>query len=266
MIKKNKSEGQRDIDNYEHGGEDVVVRLFTMSKMNSKSLPSHHFESNLSLLIGGLVGMLKLRSKPILLNKFDHLIIYVNLFLLCMTRSDFGNLHAYDPKIDRTLYRLRNSGSNEVVNNSSLNCSVFASDCVGSSFASDSANNIDSNSDLGIFGTGSASNFGVSISLFGLYNVENNDRTLKELTTPDVMYQPWCIQYPELEQAQSYELKSRLIHLLPKFYCLVGEDPYKHLKEFHVVCSTMRPNGIPEDYTKMKAFPFSLDGVAKDWL
>ncbi|RDX72671.1 hypothetical protein CR513_47807, partial [Mucuna pruriens] len=43
--------------------------------------------------------------------------------------------------------------------------------------------------------------------------MENNDRTLKELATPDVVYQPWCIQYPQLEPAQSYELKSGLIHL-----------------------------------------------------
>ncbi|RDX90043.1 hypothetical protein CR513_28138, partial [Mucuna pruriens] len=28
----------------------------------------------------------------------------------------------------------------------------------------------------------------------------------------------------------------------------------------------MRPQVIPEDYIKMKAFPFSLDGAAKDWL
>ncbi|RDY12392.1 hypothetical protein CR513_02824, partial [Mucuna pruriens] len=66
--------------------------------------------------------------------------------------------------------------------------------------------------------------------------------------------------------AQTYELKSGLIHLLPKFHGLAGEDPHKHLKEFHVVCSTMRPQGILEDYIKMKAFPFSLDGAAKDWL
>ena len=84
------------------------------------------------------------------------------------------------------------------------------------------------------------------------------------MTTLDVVYQPWCIQYPETEV--SYELKSGLIHLLPKFYGLAGEDPHKHLKEFHVVCSTMRPHDIHEDYVKMKAFSFSLDGVAKDWL
>ncbi|RDY14381.1 putative mitochondrial protein, partial [Mucuna pruriens] len=48
---------------------------------------------------------------------------------------------------------------------------------------------------------------------------ENNDRTMKELATPDV-----------LEPAQTYELKSGLIHMLPKFHGLVGEDPYKHLR------------------------------------
>ncbi|RDX90221.1 hypothetical protein CR513_27949, partial [Mucuna pruriens] len=76
--------------------------------------------------------------------------------------------------------------------------------------------------------------------------MENNDRTLKELATLDV--------YPQLEPAQTYELKSRFIHLLPKFHGLPGEDPHKHLKEFHV------------EYVKMKAFPFSLDGATKDWL
>ncbi|RDX93737.1 hypothetical protein CR513_23960, partial [Mucuna pruriens] len=64
--------------------------------------------------------------------------------------------------------------------------------------------------------------------------MENNNRTLKELATPNVLYQPWCIHYLQLELAQSFKLKYGLIHLLPKFHCLVGEDPHKHMKEFHV--------------------------------
>ncbi|RDY06010.1 hypothetical protein CR513_10076, partial [Mucuna pruriens] len=63
-----------------------------------------------------------------------------------------------------------------------------------------------------------------------------------------------------------HELESGLIHLLPKFHGLAREDPHKHLKEFNVVYSTMRPHGISEDYIKMKAFPFSLDGAVKAWL
>ncbi|RDX84732.1 Retrovirus-related Pol polyprotein from transposon 17.6, partial [Mucuna pruriens] len=142
----------------------------------------------------------------------------------------------------------------------------FVSNFASSAFAFDLANSVDFDFDLGNYGSGSGfdSNFGIGISQFSLDNMDNNDRTLKELATPDVMYQPWCIQYPELQQAQSYELKSRLIHLLPKFHGLSGEDPHKHFKEFHVVCSTMRPHGIPKGYIKIKAFPFSLDGAAKD--
>ncbi|RDX99886.1 hypothetical protein CR513_16997, partial [Mucuna pruriens] len=37
---------------------------------------------------------------------------------------------------------------------------------------------------------------GSSNSVSKLEQMENNDRTLKELATPDVVYQPWCIQYP----------------------------------------------------------------------
>jgi len=79
-------------------------------------------------------------------------------------------------------------------------------------------------------------------SNFEIKNVDmmaDNNRTLKEWATPDVVYQPWCIQYPETEV--SYELNSGLTHLMPRFQGLVGEDPHKHLKEFHVVCSTMQP-------------------------
>ncbi|XP_052171589.1 uncharacterized protein LOC127787568, partial [Diospyros lotus] len=89
-------------------------------------------------------------------------------------------------------------------------------------------------------------------------------RTIRELAAPDVHYQPLCIQYPQLDA--NFELKSGLIHLLPKFHGLAGEDPHKHLKEFHVVCSTMRPQGVDEEQIKLRAFPFSLDGSAKDWL
>ncbi|RDX96862.1 hypothetical protein CR513_20432, partial [Mucuna pruriens] len=46
-----------------------------------------------------------------------------------------------------------------------------------------------------------------------LDNMANNDRTLKEWATPDIMYQPWCVQNLEWKQAQSYEHKSGLTHV-----------------------------------------------------
>ncbi|RDX94408.1 hypothetical protein CR513_23214, partial [Mucuna pruriens] len=168
--------------------------------------------------------------------------VFVCQHVQCMTRSSTDPLYAFDPEIEFTLRRLRKIRNTAVKISSSIKSVTDSNQFYTDTFVSSS--NIFAESE----------------------QMENNDRTLKELATPDVVYQPWCIQYPQLEPAQTYELKSGLIHLLPKFHGLVGEDPHKHLKEFHVVCSTMRPQGISEDYIKMKAFPFSLDGAAKDWL
>ncbi|RDX91004.1 hypothetical protein CR513_27074, partial [Mucuna pruriens] len=74
-------------------------------------------------------------------------------------------------------------------------------------------------------------------------SIWNSENTPRGSWPPDMVYQPWCIECPSLEPAQSYELKSSLIHLLPKFHGLAGEDPHKHLKEFHVVTGyTGRPH------------------------
>ncbi|XP_031272848.1 uncharacterized protein LOC116131317 [Pistacia vera] len=89
-------------------------------------------------------------------------------------------------------------------------------------------------------------------------------RTLKELAALNFIQQPLCIQYPTLDVA--FELKSGLIHLLPTFRGRAGEDPNKHLKEFHVVCSSMKPTGVIKEQIKLRAFPFSLGDDAKDWL
>nr|XP_027060914.1 uncharacterized protein LOC113687518 [Coffea arabica] len=93
-----------------------------------------------------------------------------------------------------------------------------------------------------------------------------NARTLRELAAPDLNQQPLCITFPSLSENTSFELKSGLIHLLPSFHGLPGEEPYKHLQEFDVVCNSMKPPGITEEQIKMRAFPFSLKDSAKDWL
>ncbi|XP_073138910.1 uncharacterized protein [Henckelia pumila] len=46
----------------------------------------------------------------------------------------------------------------------------------------------------------------------------------------------------------------------------VGEDPHKHLMEFHVVCTSMKPHGATGEKIQMRAFLFSLKNAAKDWL
>ena len=61
------------------------------------------------------------------------------------------------------------------------------------------------------------------------------EQTLKELASPVLDQQPLCI-----ELDASFELKSGLIHLLPKFSGCSGEDPNQHLKEFHMVVMGMK--------------------------
>ena len=57
-------------------------------------------------------------------------------------------------------------------------------------------------------------------------------------------------------EAQNFELKSGLIHLLPTFRGLENKDPHKFLKEFHVVCSGLKSHVINEDQIKLREFPF----------
>ncbi|KAL0434287.1 UNVERIFIED_CONTAM: hypothetical protein Slati_2763000 [Sesamum latifolium] len=94
--------------------------------------------------------------------------------------------------------------------------------------------------------------------------VQNPERTIKKMTSLDLNQQSLCIEYPTLDV--DFELKSGLIHLLPTFCGLTGVDPHKHLKEFHVVCSGMRPQGVIEEQVKLRVLPFSLGEKAKDWL
>ncbi|KAM2335356.1 hypothetical protein ACFXTH_012774 [Malus domestica] len=96
-----------------------------------------------------------------------------------------------------------------------------------------------------------------------------DNRTLKELAASGLdNAAPLCIQYPMAAQGKTeeFELKSSLLHHIPKFHGLSMEDPNKHLKEFEVVCSSMTPVTVDGSILKMKAFPFSLMEKAKDWL
>ena len=88
-------------------------------------------------------------------------------------------------------------------------------------------------------------------------------QNLKELAAPDLNQQPLCITFPTLDATTTFELKSGLIHFLPTFHGLVGEDPHKHLKELHVVCTSMKPTGVTEDQIKLRAFLFSLKDFVK---
>ena len=90
------------------------------------------------------------------------------------------------------------------------------------------------------------------------------NQSLKELAAPTIDNQPLCIVFPEI--TTPFKLHSRVIQLLPVFRGLPGEDHHRHLKEFHVVRSSMKSENMEEDIIKLRAFPFSLQDSAMDWL
>ena len=96
-----------------------------------------------------------------------------------------------------------------------------------------------------------------------------DNRTIKELSASGLDNAvPLCFQYPRAAQGKTdeFKLKSSLLHHIPKYHGLSLEDPYMHLKEFEVVCSSMTPINVDGNILKMKAFPFSLFEKVKDWL
>ncbi|RDX70382.1 hypothetical protein CR513_50379, partial [Mucuna pruriens] len=107
----------------------------------------------------------------------------INPNLIKIVCSNPSKLHAYDLEIDRIFPRLlRSPRSSEVLNSSSHKSSIFVFDFVVLKY-----DNADFNFDL-------AANYnydlGVCISKFSLDNMTDNNMTLKELTTPDIMCQP----------------------------------------------------------------------------
>ena len=96
-----------------------------------------------------------------------------------------------------------------------------------------------------------------------------DNRTIKELSASGLdNVVPLCIKYPTTAQGKTeeFELKSTLLHHIPKYHGLSMENPNKHLKEFEVVCSSMTPVNVDGNILKIKAFPFSHLEKAKDWL
>ncbi|KAK9724153.1 hypothetical protein RND81_05G052200 [Saponaria officinalis] len=90
------------------------------------------------------------------------------------------------------------------------------------------------------------------------------EKTLKQLATPDVTATPLSIVFPTLEKP--LKLNFGFLSLLPKFYGRSNELPNMHLIAFDLTCSSMECEGVKSDDIKLRAFPFSLEGTAKEWL
>ncbi|XP_026457611.1 uncharacterized protein LOC113358302 [Papaver somniferum] len=86
-------------------------------------------------------------------------------------------------------------------------------------------------------------------------------KTLRDLTSPCLDSQPLCITLNA-----TVELKSNLLHWVPKFKGLLGEDPNRHLQQFQNTIRCMKKSDDNDDTTFLQAFPFSLTDQAESWL
>jgi hypothetical protein len=64
-----------------------------------------------------------------------------------------------------------------------------------------------------------------------------------------------------------YEVKPRIIKLVATkpFRGLEDDNPYRHIKEFMMICNTVQQEGVPAAWFKWNLFPFSLEDEARRW-
>src|SRR3954464_8198222 len=72
---------------------------------------------------------------------------------------------------------------------------------------------------------------------------------------------------PPVTSAPSYEIKSALLNLVMEDqFSGAGEDAALHLSNFIELCDMQKYKELDGDIVKLKLFPFSLRGRAKEWL
>ncbi|KAK7396700.1 hypothetical protein VNO78_17858 [Psophocarpus tetragonolobus] len=115
----------------------------------------------------------------------------------------------FDPKIERTYYKLVKH---------TRNSSLYNSD-YSSMHTATTSTSVDSKFN---HSTSIPFPFAANPDTKNMAQPPSRERTLRELAAPDFTYESLCIQYPNEDVA--FVLKTRLIHLLPKFHGLVGRS------------------------------------------
>ena len=86
-------------------------------------------------------------------------------------------------------------------------------------------------------------------------NTPNDQFIAKPITTPEIT-------------ADSYEVSPSLLNLITseQFGGSAMEDASMHLHDFVEICDMQKFKNVESDILKLKLFPFSLRGKAKEWL
>ena len=92
-------------------------------------------------------------------------------------------------------------------------------------------------------------------------------KRLGEYVTPADDFIPAPITQPAVD-AETYEIKPNLLSLVQQnqFGGSSPEDLGLHLNSFTEICDLMCIKDVDTNDVKLRLFPFSLRGKAKDWL
>ena len=92
--------------------------------------------------------------------------------------------------------------------------------------------------------------------------------TMGDMLKPTVDGGASGIVYPAI-RARQFELRTNTLQFLQAncmFDGLPSEDPGDHVATFLRVCDTFKISNVSEDAIRLRAFPFTLRGKARDWL
>jgi hypothetical protein len=86
-------------------------------------------------------------------------------------------------------------------------------------------------------------------------------------STPNEHFIARPISTPDI-QAESFEVSPSLLNLITReqFGGSAQEDASMHLDDFIEICDMQKFKNVENDVLKLKLFPFSLRGKAKEWL
>src|SRR3989337_2581954 len=92
-------------------------------------------------------------------------------------------------------------------------------------------------------------------------------RNLGSFATPSNNFMREPIAQPEVAAAE-YEIKPNLVSMVQQdqFGGSASEDVGMHLHNFTKLCNMTRIRDYDQDTLKLRLFPFSLRGKAKEWL
>ena len=96
---------------------------------------------------------------------------------------------------------------------------------------------------------------------------ERNTKLCDYTNTPNDHFIAKPITTPEIT-AESFEVSPGLLNLITReqFGGSASEDASMHLHDFCEICDMQKFKNVENNIVKLKLFPFSLRGKAKEWL